>query len=124
MNKNSIIITIKKELRSILRDKKNLITLLVFPILIPLMIFLYSYIYDNQTQDEFYNIAVNYELNTTEKSLLKDCYLNPKYYKLLAQYRTNLLKHRSNNVNMSNKKPFSSHTLTSVTNNILIINNQ
>lgn len=87
MNKNSIIITIKKELRSILRDKKNLITLLVFPILIPLMIFLYSYIYDNQTQDEFYNIAVNYELNTTEKSLLKDCYLNPKYYKSLSSMK-------------------------------------
>lgn len=87
MNKNSIIITIKKELRSILRDKKTLITLLVFPILIPLMIFLYSYIYDNQTQDEFYNIAVNYELNTTEKSLLKDCYLNPKYYKSLSSMK-------------------------------------
>ena len=87
MNKNSIIMTIKKELRSILRDKKTLITLLVFPILIPLMIFLYSYIYDNQTQDEFYNIAVNYELNTTEKSLLKDCYLNPKYYKSLSSMK-------------------------------------
>lgn len=87
MNKNSIIITIKKELRSILRDKKTLITLLLFPILIPLMIFLYSYIYDNQTQDEFYNIAVNYELNTTEKSLLKDCYLNPKYYKSLSSMK-------------------------------------
>ena len=87
MNKNSIIITIKKELRSILRYKKNLIPLLVFPILIPLMIFLYSYIYDNQTQDEFYNIAVNYELNTTEKSLLKDCYLNPKYYKSLSSMK-------------------------------------
>lgn len=87
MNKNSIIITIKKELRSILRDKKTLITLLVFPILIPLMIFLYSYIYDNQTQDEFYNIAVNYKLNNTEKSLLKDCYLTPKYYKSLSNMK-------------------------------------
>ena len=85
MNKNSIIITIKKELRSILRDKKTLITLLVFPILIPMMIFLYSYIYDNQTKEEYYNIAVNYKLNTTEKSLLKDCHLTPKYYSSLEK---------------------------------------
>ena len=70
MNKNSIIITIKKELRSILRDRKTLITLLVFPILIPMMIFLYSYMYENQSQEETYNIAINYELNTTETSIL------------------------------------------------------
>lgn len=87
MNKNSIKITIKKELRSILRDKKTLITLLVFPILIPIMIFLYSYIYDNQTKDEFYTIAINYKLNTTEKSILKNCYLTPKYYKSLSSMK-------------------------------------
>lgn len=81
MNKNSIIITIKKELRSIFRDKKTIMTLLIFPILIPMLIFLYSYIYDNQTEEDFYNIAINYELNTTEKSLLKECYLTPIYYK-------------------------------------------
>ena len=81
MNKKSIIITIKKEIRSMLRDKKTLITLLLFPLFIPMLIFLYSYIYDNQTQDEFYNIAINYEPNTTEKSILKECFLTPKYYK-------------------------------------------
>ena len=84
MNKNSIIVTIKKEIRSILRDKKTLITLLFFPILIPIMIFLYSYIYDNQNQDEYYKVAVDYKLNTTEKSLLHDCHLTPKYYKNLS----------------------------------------
>lgn len=80
MNKNSIIITIKKELRSILRDKKTLTTLLIFPILIPIMIFLYAYIYDNQSQESYYTIALDYELNATEKSLLEECYLKPKYY--------------------------------------------
>ena len=85
MNKNSIIITIKKELRSILRDRKTLITLLVFPILIPMMIFLYSYMYENQSQEETYNIAINYELNTTEKSILKECNLKPTYYKTLKE---------------------------------------
>ena len=87
MNKNSIIITIKKELRSILRDRKTLITLLVFPILIPMMIFLYSYMYENQSQEETYNIAINYELNTTEKSILKECHLKPTYYKNLKEMK-------------------------------------
>lgn len=87
MNKNSIIITIKKELRSILRDKKTLITLLVFPILIPIMIFLYAYIYDNQTQEEYYNIAINYELNTTEESILNECHLTKTYYDSLDKMK-------------------------------------
>lgn len=81
MNNNSIFITIKKELRSIFRDKKTIITLLIFPIMIPILIFLYSYIYDNQTKEDFYKIAINYKLNTTEKSILKECYLTPIYYK-------------------------------------------
>ena len=38
----SIGITVKKELRSILRDKRTLITLLAFPLFIPLIIFLYK----------------------------------------------------------------------------------
>ena len=87
MNKNSIIITIKKEIRSILRDRKTLITLLVFPILIPMMIFLYAYIYDTETQDEYYKIAINYKTNTTEKSLFKECFLTPKYYKDLSSMK-------------------------------------
>lgn len=80
MNKKSIIITIKKEIRSLLRDKKTLITLLVFPILIPMMIFLYAYIYENQSEEKYYNIGINYNLNTTEKTIIKDCFLTPIYY--------------------------------------------
>ena len=38
MNKN-IITTLKKEIRSIFRDKKTLRTMLVFPVIIPIMIF-------------------------------------------------------------------------------------
>lgn len=84
MNKNSIIVTIKKEIRSILRDRKNLITLLIFPFLIPAMIFLYAYMYDNQNDNEFYTVAVDYKLNTTEKSLFHDCHITPKYHKNLS----------------------------------------
>lgn len=87
MNKNSIIVTIKKELRSMIRDKKTFITLLVFPILIPVMIFLYSYIYDNQSKEKYYNIAINYKTNTTEKAILKECNLKTKYYKNLSDMK-------------------------------------
>ena len=85
MNKNSIIVTIKKEIRSILRDKKTLITLLIFPLLIPAMIFLYSYIYDADTQEEQYNIAIDYEIDNTVKSIIEECNLNTTYYNSLEE---------------------------------------
>lgn len=81
MNKNSIKTTIKKELRSIFRDKKTFLTLLIFPILIPIMIFLYSYMYNGQSTQKDYNIAINYQPNQTEKTLMKECHLKYKYYK-------------------------------------------
>ena len=85
MNKKSIIITIKKEIRSIIRDKKTFLTLLVFPILIPTMIFLYAYMYNDSTKEEYYNIGINYNPNTTEKSLLNQSYLKPKQYKSITE---------------------------------------
>ena len=87
MNKNSIIVTIKKELRSILRDRKTLITLLLFPLFIPAMIFLYAYMYDSQGDNKFYTVAVDYKLNTTEKSLFHECHLKSKYYKDLSSMK-------------------------------------
>ena len=92
MNKNSIKVTIKKEIRSIIRDRKTLITLLVFPLLIPMMIFLYSYIYENQNNDEIYTIAVDYKLNKTEKSLLKEYHINSKYYSSLTKMKKSYKK--------------------------------
>ena len=76
----NMFITIKKELRSILRDRKTLITILAFPILIPIMIFLYGYMYDSIGEDINYLIGVNYELNTTELSLLDEAILEAKFY--------------------------------------------
>lgn len=76
-----ILITIKKELRSIFRDKKTFITLLLFPILIPAMIFLYAYMYEEESKDELYSIGVNYSLNQNEISLMNNAHLKGKYYK-------------------------------------------
>ena len=44
---NNILITMKKELRSIFRDKKTLIMLFVLPIMIPFFVILYGYMFDN-----------------------------------------------------------------------------
>jgi len=77
---NSILITIKKEIRSILRDKKTLITLLVFPLFIPMMIFLYSYIYEDSSESKSYLIGINYDVNSTERSLIDEAGLEVKEF--------------------------------------------
>lgn len=76
---SSMIITIKKELRSIFRDKKTLITLFIFPLFIPMMIFLYAYMFDGM-EDTSYLIGINYDINDTERSLLDETNLEVKFY--------------------------------------------
>ncbi len=75
-----IIITIKKELRSILRDKKTFVTLLLFPLLIPVMIFLYAYMYDSEMENDTYLIGIDYSLNQTEREILSEVNLKVKNY--------------------------------------------
>ena len=77
---SSIWITIKKELRSIFRDRKTLITLLAFPLLIPVMIFLYAYIYEFTDEATKYLIGINYKPNTTEITLMSDANLEYHVY--------------------------------------------
>lgn len=77
---SSIWITIKKELRSILRDKKTLMTLLAFPLLIPVMIFLYAYMYESADDTTKYLIGINYEPNTTEITLMEEVNLEYEVY--------------------------------------------
>ena len=77
---SSIIITIKKELRSMFRDKKTMFTILAFPLLIPVMIFLYGYMYDNTEDTTKYKIGINYEPNTTEISLMSEANLEYEIY--------------------------------------------
>lgn len=77
---SSIWITVKKELRSIFRDKKTLITLLAFPLLIPMMIFLYAYMYESTEDTSKYMIGVDYQPNTTEVTLMDEVNLEVKVY--------------------------------------------
>ena len=47
MNWNNIKITIFKELRGIVRDKKSLHKLIIYPMLIPLIIILFGFLFDS-----------------------------------------------------------------------------
>ena len=82
---NRILITIKKELRGIIRDKKSLMMMLVTPILITIFILLFSYMYetmlDKDESTNTYNIGVNYAYTKEEKKSLKELNLNIKQYK-------------------------------------------
>lgn len=92
---NNVLITIKKELRTILRDKKSLMMMLITPIMIPLFIFIFSYVYDklmNTNENEKYYVGINYNLNDIEKNLISEN-LEIKYYEnkddMQKAYETN-----------------------------------
>lgn len=80
---NNIIITIKKELRAILRDKKSLMMMLVIPIMIPLYIILFSYVYDDMMKEDTtqkeYLVGVNYELSEEEQTITNELSLETRY---------------------------------------------
>lgn len=72
---NNILITLKKELKLIIRDKKSLLMMAITPLFIPIFVILMSYIYEELTvnkNDKTYQIGVNYELSSTERELLSD----------------------------------------------------
>lgn len=82
MSKN-ILITIKKELRGILRDRKSLLMMLLTPILIPVFIILFSHVYDTMLKEDpnvTYQIGINYELNAVEKEITEALRLETKFY--------------------------------------------
>lgn len=70
---NNIIVTLKKELKLIIRDKKSLLMMALTPLFIPLFVILMSYVYEELTtnnEDKKYVVGVNYTLSNTEKELL------------------------------------------------------
>ena len=76
---NNTIITIKKELRSTLRDKKSLLMMLLTPLFIPLFVFLFSYMFDDIEQKadtETFTIGITYELSEVEHEILHVLRLN------------------------------------------------
>ena len=90
MNKNNILITIKKELRSIFRDKKTICYIFGFPFIIAFLIFLMGYMEDaimNEDNDTKYSIGINYEVNEIEKTLMEENSLVYEKYDSLSDMK-------------------------------------
>lgn len=80
---NNIFETIKKELRAIIRDRKSLLMMLLTPIMIPIFVFLFSFVYDNlvnQDDIEEYNVGINYKLSDIEEKIIKELNFTTIYY--------------------------------------------
>lgn len=78
----NIKITIKKELRAIIRDKKSLLMMALTPLFIPLFVILMAYVYDFMTREEenIYSVGVNYNLSDIEKDITSQNSLDIIYY--------------------------------------------
>lgn len=73
--KNKIINIFKKEMRELFRDKKSLSMMLIVPILIPLLVFGMSALFDMESNtdiEEYNKIGIAYLLSNEEKELLKE----------------------------------------------------
>lgn len=82
MNKTNIFITIKKELRSMFRDKKTLLMIFGFPFIIAFFIFLMGFMEDSVMGEggTVYTVGFNYTVNEVEKTLLEQYSLEYKEY--------------------------------------------
>ena len=78
----NIKITIKKELRAIVRDRKSLLMMALTPLFIPLFVILMSYVYDFMMREEenIYRIGVNYFLSDIENDIANTNSLDTIYY--------------------------------------------
>lgn len=79
----AVIVTIKKELRGLLRDKKSLKMMLLTPLMIPLFIFIFSFVYDeitNGVKQEKYLVGINYNMSKVEQDIVKNMEFSTKYY--------------------------------------------
>lgn len=96
MNWNNIKITIFKELRGIVRDKKSIHKLILYPLLIPFIILLFGVLFDNVNESN-YKVGINYELSEEEKLIIKDLdNITTEYYKdkkeLEKQYKEGVIQ--------------------------------
>ena len=71
MKWNNIKITIFKELRGIIRDKKSLQKLIIYPLIIPIVILLFGALFDSMNESK-YIVGTNYNLTQEEKTIIKE----------------------------------------------------
>ncbi len=84
---NNIKITIKKELRSIVRDKKTFITLLAMPLIGIFFVIFYGAAFDQSEILEPYKIGVDFELNTIENIVSSEYQLETIKYDNLEEMK-------------------------------------
>lgn len=73
MRWNKVFLTLKKEIRAIVRDKKSFLFLLLYPFIVPAFVLGMSALYESMlNKDIDYTIGVNYELNANEKSIVNE----------------------------------------------------
>lgn len=74
MRWNKIFLTIKKELRAIVRDKKSFLIILLTPFIVPAFVlgmsFLYEVMFTSEPTESI--IGINYDLNNTEKIIIDE----------------------------------------------------
>lgn len=82
MRWNKILLTIKKELRAIVRDKKSFLIILLTPFIVPAFVLGMSALYEIMFSDMDAGsvIGVNYELNSNEKSIVTEINLDVNQY--------------------------------------------
>ena len=82
MKKNNVMITLKKELRTVFRDKKTIIMIFAYPFIIVFFVVLFGMMEDIMLggEDTKYNMGINYELDSTQKSIISELNLVPYHY--------------------------------------------
>ena len=71
MKWNNIKTTIFKELRGIVRDKKSLQKLIIYPLIIPLILLLFGFLFDSMNESK-YLVGTNYKPTQEEKTIIKE----------------------------------------------------
>jgi sodium transport system permease protein len=69
---NKVLITCRKELRAIFRDKKFVSIIFLMPLIIPFFIIGMGFLYENLDSTEGYKIGVNYEISEEEKTIFNN----------------------------------------------------
>ena len=69
---NKVLITCRKELRAIFRDKKFVSIIFLMPLIIPFFIIGMGFMYENLDSTEGYKIGVNYEISEEEKTIFNN----------------------------------------------------
>lgn len=74
MRWNKILITLKKELRAIVRDRKSFLIILLTPFIVPAFVIGMSFLYEVMFSDmeEGSVVGIDYEINNTEKSIISE----------------------------------------------------